>query len=536
MKGIIRNIGKHGGILILVALLVGALCLPVSAATDPDTLVVAFNRTPNNLMPGKSTSLANIWYGMLIYDSLVIHDDGGKVHPGLAKSWDVSEDGTLWTFHLRDNVTFHSGRKLTAKDVKAHFDMWQTELPTKAKIKSLDETRIIDDFTVQFKLKYPNLVFLNMISQQEWGYSGIPDSEAVKKYGADYGVVPESVSGTGPFMLKKWIRGDRVVLERNPNYTWGPGFYENKGPVHIKRLVLRTMPEEASRSAALQRGEVDVDITLSPKDAPILKKKKGLNVIIKAKNTIHHLGFNHKKEVWKDLAVRRALMYAVDQEAIVALAYNGFAEPSIGIWGPGVEGHTPKDQIAKIAPNYDPAKANALLDEAGWKMGPQGIRVKDGKELRFSVYIYNESQANLMTVVQEQWRKIGAQPEIRQMEWAAVQKALRAGEHDMRYINGTHSTADIAYWFICDSMPYPNTLFWCDAKTDELQEITITTTDPQKRIQAFQDLEQRWLNQALLIPMPHTTWLVGCWDYVKGFKLHPIHGMYKLMDVRKEME
>ena len=536
MKGIISKKWTALCILVLGLSLVGLLAQSSLAKTDPDTLVVAYHRAPNNFLPGKTSSLPNIWIGMLMYDSLVIHDNQGKVHPGLAKKWDISEDGTVWTFHLRSDVTFHSGRKFTAKDVKAHFDMWQKDFPTKAKIKSLESTTVMDDHTIQFKLKYPNLVFLSMISQTEWGYSGIPDSEAVEKYGADYGILPESVSGTGPFILKKWIRGEQVVLERNPKYKWGPAFYENRGPAHLKRVMIRTMPEEASRSAALERGEIDMDISMSPKDAPRLSKKKGLNVIIKPKNTIHHLGFNHKKDIWKDLKLRRALMHAVDQEAIVAMAFNGYAEPSIGLWGKGVEGHTPKDEMAKIAPNYDPEAAKKLLDEAGWKTGSDGVRAKDGKPLSFTVYIYTEQQANIMTVVQEQWRQIGADPKIRQMEYAAWQKAMRAGEHEMRYVNGTHSTADIAYWFLCESIPYPNHLFWCDPKTDEFQKITVTTTKPEERINAFQEMEKDFMNRAVLIPMPHSTWLVGAWDYVQNLKLHPIHGMYRLMDAKKVMK
>jgi len=536
MKGLISKKWTILYILAFGLILVGLAAQSGLAKSDPDTLIIAYHRAPNNFMPGKTSSLPNIWIGMLMYDSLVIHDNQGKVHPGLAKKWDISDDGTVWTFHLRDNVTFHSGRKFTAKDVKAHFDMWQKDFPTKAKIKSLKETKILDDYTIRFTLKYPNLVFLSMISQTEWGYSGIPDSEAVEKYGSDYGILPESISGTGPFVMKKWIRGERVVLERNPDYKWGPGFYENTGPAHLKRVIVRTMPEEASRSAALERGEIDMDISMSPKDAPRLAKKKGIDVIIKPKNTIHNLGFNHEKDIWKDLKLRRALMYGVDQDAIVTMAFNGFAEPSIGLWGPGVEGHTPKDQMAKIAPNYDPEKAKKLLDEAGWKMGAKGIREKSGNQLRFNVYIYTEQQANIMTVVQEQWRKIGADPVIKQMEYAAWQKAMRAGEHDMRYVNGTHSTADIAYWFLCESKPYPNHLFWCDPKTDEYQKITVTTTKPEERIKAFQDMEQDFMNRAVLIPMPHTTWLVGKQSYVKDLKLHPIHGMYRLMDAKKAVK
>ena len=528
LRAIFRN-------LFLISLAMGILVLSpaVGISSDVDTLVVGYHRATNNLLPGATSSLPNIMANLLIYDGLVIHDYQGKVQPLLAKSWEVSDDGLVWIFHLRDDVTFHSGRKFTAKDVKAHFDMWKTSLPTAVKIDALKETTVLDDYTVQFTLSYPTLVFLNMISQTEWSYSGIPDSAAVEKYGKDYGLLPESVSGTGPYILKKWIRNDRMEFERNPDYKWGPKFYDNTGPVRIKKLIIRSIPEEASRSAALERQEIDTDLRLSTKDAPRFRKMKGVSVIVRPKITSNTLGFNHSRPLWKDLKLRKALMYAIDQQALVDVVYNGFAEPMIGIWHEAVEGHTPKDEIAKIAPSYDPEMAKKLLDEAGWKPGPGGIRVKDGEPLRFTVYIYTERQAALLTLVKEMWRSIGADAVIRQLEYAAWRDAMRAGEHDMRYVDGTHSTADLSYWYVCKSIPYPNHLFWCDPKTEKYYEISVKTVKNEERVKAFQDLEKDFMRRAVMIPMPHHMWVVGGWDYVKDMKLHPIHGIYKLMDVYK---
>ena len=127
---------------------------PALAATPDDTLVIGYNRAANNLDPGVNASLPNIWANMLIYDSLVIHDAQGKAHPALAKRWEVSKDGLVWTFYLRDDVKFHSGRKLTAHDVKAHFDLWKT-MPTATKIAALEKTDVVNDPTVRFTLKNP---------------------------------------------------------------------------------------------------------------------------------------------------------------------------------------------------------------------------------------------------------------------------------------------------------------------------------------------------------------------------------------------
>jgi ABC-type transport system substrate-binding protein len=510
------------------------ICFSMSAiaATPDDTLVIAYHRASNQLHPGANSSLPNIMANMLIYDSLILHDNEGQLHPGLAKSWESSPDGKTWRFELRKDVTFHSGRKFTAKDVKAHFDNWKT-MPTALKIQALEETVMVDDYTVEFKLKYPNLVFLNMISQTEWGYSGIPDSEAVEKYGQDYGVLPESISGTGPFILKNWIRNDRMEFERNPDYKWGPAFYKNQGPARIEKVVIRTIPEEASRSAALETGEIDVDLSLSPKDAPRLSEMKGIKVITRPRNTIHSLGFNHELPLWQDVKVRRALMHAIDQEILVDVVYNGFATPSIGVWSEAVEGHTPKDEMAKLMPQYDPEKAKRLLDEAGWIPGPGGIRVKDGQKLEFVARIYSEQQANLMTVIQEMFRQIGARVEINQTEYAAWQKDMREKRHAMRYVDGSHSTADIAYWYACKSVPYPNHVYWCDPKTEELFQITQTTNDNDERVKAFQEMEQDFIARAVFIPMPHTMWIVGQSDRVKDLSLHPIHSIYRLLDAYK---
>ncbi len=502
------------------------------AATPPDTLVIGYNRAANNLLPGQNPSLPNIWANMLIYDCLVIHDAQGRIHPALAKRWESSSDGTVWTFYLRDDVTFHSGRKFTARDVKAHFDLWKT-LPTASKIAALDKTEVVDDYTVRFTLKYPTLVFLNMISQTEWSYCGIPDSEAVAKYGKDYGVRPESVSGTGPFRLVRWVREDRMEFERNPAYRWGPAFYANRGPARIEKVVIRSIPDSAARTAALERNEIDMDISLAETDARRLSQVKGLRVIVQPKHTIHHLGFNFQKPLWSDVRVRRALAHAVDQRPIVEAVYSGYATPAIGLFADSVEGSVPDAEMAKIHLGYDPARARRLLDEAGWKPGPDGIRVKDGQRLAFTVYIYTETQANLMTIVQEQWREIGAEATIRQLEYAAHQEATKRGEHDMRYVDGTHSTADIAYWFTCAARPHPNNLFWCDPTTDRLFEQTQRTTDSAVRVKAFRELETRLVEQAVVIPMPHTSWVVGVWDSVKDLELHPIHGYYKLLDARK---
>ena len=174
------------------------------------TLTIGRNHDADTLYPGRSTGLSAIATNLLIYDGLVLHDFQMKIRPALAERWEVSPDGLAWTFYLKKGVKFHCGAPLTAQDVKDHFDRWidpKEKFPTRAKVTALAETRVVDDSTIVCRLKNPTLVFLNNISQTEWSYASIPHAKHVAQYGQDYGVVPASVCGSGPYKLKEWTEG-----------------------------------------------------------------------------------------------------------------------------------------------------------------------------------------------------------------------------------------------------------------------------------------------------------------------------------------
>ena len=189
---------------------------PGGEATPGGTLTIVRATDPLNLHPGMNSGLADIAINFLIYDALVIHGFDGKIYPALAESWESSDDGTVWTFHLRQDVRFHSGEPFTSAHVVDHFQRWK-EMPTSAKIALLDSVEAPDDYTVVFTLKSPTLVFLNNISQTEWAYGSIPNMKKVEELGDDYGVV--GVDGTGPFKLEEWVKDDHITLVRNEDYT-----------------------------------------------------------------------------------------------------------------------------------------------------------------------------------------------------------------------------------------------------------------------------------------------------------------------------
>jgi peptide/nickel transport system substrate-binding protein len=518
------------------AAVLGSGAALVSAQDKPKrggVLTIGRNHDADTLYPGRSTGLSAIATNLLLYDALVLHDFQMKIRPALAEKWDVSADGLTWTFSLRKNVKFHCGAPLTAQDVKEHFDRWidpKESVPTRAKMASLQETRVVDDHTVVFKLKNPTLVFLNNVSQTEWGYASIPHAKHVGQYGQDYGVVPASVCGTGPYRLKEWIKDDRMELTRNDDYAWGSPAYDNTGAPWVDRLVFRTLPEDASRAAELETGGIDLDIDVSPQHIGRLEGR-GVKITSIPRLSSNHIGFNVEKDVFKDARVRRAVAHAVNREQIVQFVMKGQADVAHGFLHPLVPGATPKEQMRPFMYESSPEKSKRLLTEAGWTPGPSGVRQKDGKPLSAACYVFTEQHERLVTPVQATLRDVGFDMQIKRLEAAAFGTATRAGEHDMRFLPMIYSSADFLYFFVSAAIPTPNTVRWRDDRTDSLFQVSQTTLKEPERVRAFQGIEQRLVGEAVVVPIQHVRWIFGSRPRARGLKYHPIHGVYKLMDV-----
>jgi peptide/nickel transport system substrate-binding protein len=496
------------------------------------TLIVARNHDADTLYPGRSTGLSAIATNMLLYDALVLHDASMKIRPALAERWETSPDGLTWTFHLKKGVRFHCGEPFTAHEVKAHFDRWidpKEAFPTRAKVTALQETRVTDDHTVVFRLKEPTLVFLNNISQTEWSYAGIPHARHVAQHGKDYGVVPASVCGTGPFKLKSWAKDDRMELQRFDDYRWGSPAYDNQGPAHLERVVLRTVPEDASRAAELETGGIDVDIDVAPQHIARLEGR-GVKVTSIPRLSSNHLGFNVEKEPLKDVRVRRAIAHAVNREQIVQFVMRGQADASTGFLHPLAPGATPKDEMRKVMAPFDLEASKRLLGEAGWTPGPDGIRKKGDATLRLTCFVFTELHERIVTPVQATLRDAGVDFQIRRLESAAFTAATRAGDHDVRFLPMIYTSADFLYFFVSSAIPSPNTVRWRDDRTDTLFRVSQTTVKDAERVKAFQGIEQRLVEQAVVVPIQHIRWIFGARPRVQGMKYHPIHGIYKLMD------
>ncbi len=479
-----------------------------------------------NLHPGMNSGLSDIASNFLIYDALVIKGFDGRVYPGLAESWEPDEEGTTWTFTLRQDVKFHSGEPFTSAHVVDHFNRWK-EMPTSSKIVLLDSVEATDDYTVVFKLSSPTLVFLNNISQTEWAYASIPNMKKVEELGDDYGVV--EVDGTGPYKLEEWVKDDHMTLVRNEDYVWGSPIYDNTGPVYPDRLIFQVVPEEASRTALVETGEANFNIEVAPRDVSRLEDTPNVTAASFPRISSNHIGFNMERELFQDINVRKAVMHGINRQEITEFVMQGQADPAEGYLHPEMLGAAPREETKPLV-EYDPEQSIALLEESGWVVGDDGIREKEGQKLSFSVYLTTELNEQINTAIQAQLREVGIDMQVKRLESAAYSDATQAGEHDARFIPMIYSSPDHMYFFITDSIPSPNTMFWSDPKFDEMFVTSQTTIDEEERIKTFQEMEMYLLEQAVVIPIQHLKWIFAWRDEVKGTKFHNIHGIYKLMD------
>ncbi len=524
-------------LLAALAVLVTACARPPAPTAETPTpespraggiLVIGRTEDTESLDPHRTTTISSAEVLFLTNDTLVTLDYDMSIKPGLAERWDISPDGTVYTFHLRRDVRFHSGKPLVASDVKFTFEKWlATEgSPTAYLIRPIERIETPDDHTVVFHLKEPYAIFLDNLASS---WASILNEEAVRQAGDDYGVT--TVDGTGPFRFKEWIKGERLVVERNPDFRWGPPIVENAGPAHLDAIEFRVIPEAATRLAELEAGSIHFTGDIPPVEVQRLEKVPGVQIVRFGQLNTTFIGFKLGKAPLDDIRVRRAINHAINKKEIVEGAYYGMAEEAWGPIAPATWGYNPA--VRQIGYGYDPDAARRLLEEAGWMPGPGGIRQKDGRPLKILLMYSTGPQSDvIIPMVQAQLRQVGIDTELRLLEWTAYLAALRAGEHEMMWMWVRYTTADILYFYFHSSQrPAPNRFDWADERTDELLRVSRTAVDPEERLRAYHELQEIVVREAIWAPLLHAQGLVGATRSVQGLRVHPANILYKGLDL-----
>lgn len=319
--------------------------LIVALSTNPDTLdaPITAERNAHNASRG-------------IFDSLVWVNDEGEVVPELAESWEISEDGLEYIFHLREGVTFHNGEPFNADAVVFSWERYTNpELPWNERWRMADLLEKVDDYTVKITTEEPRPLLLSTIATT---WEIVPPGYFNEVGEVEFGIKPV---GTGPFVFEEWVQGDHITLKANPDY-WREGYPK------VAEVIFRPIPESSTRVAAIQTGEVDVVGRLSSEEAQSLLGATGVQVIRYPVARVYYIAFNNLTsgvgQPTEDPLVRQAMNYAVDVQAIVDALFDGFAKPASGFVATGELGYGAVEPFA-----YDPDMARDLLAEAGYPNG-----------------------------------------------------------------------------------------------------------------------------------------------------------------------
>lgn len=443
-----------------------------------DTLTVAVGSDPSTLNPGIAAS--NARFERLVYNGLVCLE-GQEIVGDLAESWSVSDDGLVWTFHLRDNVYFHSGKKLTGEDVKATYERYldpENPLVHSAKMNWIKEVRVVDDLTVDIVCNGPYALALSALAGH-WGL--ILNADDIEKYGNDLGTTVESIDGTGPFTIAEHVWDEKFNFVANPNYF--------QGEPSLKYLNFVFIPDAASRTIALETGSVDLVCNVNVSDVPLLQDE-GFSVVFTLSNGQYFFMFNcSENSVCHDPKVRQAINYAVDTEAIVAALYTDVQGEVPTCFGTARDYGT---EDLGVWP-YDVEKAKELLAEAGY---PDGI---DIKLFASDVYIRNTESAQ---IIKQMCAEAGINIEIVTGDNAAFMEifghtaddfAEQLG-YDMFCMGQGPSDCDLGGYqglYTTDTRSNDaNYGFYSNAEVDELFEKQAVETDTEARLELLHRLNE----------------------------------------------
>lgn len=445
-----------------------------AAMAQQTTLTVGMQLEPPMLDPtgGAAAAIDEVVYAN-VFEGLTRFAADGSVIPGLAESWEISEDGTTYTFHLREGVTFHDGAAMTAEDVVFSLDRARAEGSTNAQaalFANITGVEAVDDTTVSVTLDGPDGAFL---FDMAWGDAVIVD-EASAETNATNPV------GTGAFTFSEWRQGDSITLTRNEDY-WGE-------PAALTEVTFRFISDPNAAMAAMMAGDVDAfPVFPAPETLQQFEADPRFNVIVGSTEGETILAMNNGSEVLSDPLVRQAISHAINRQDIIDGAMFGYGTPIGTHFAP----HNPDYVDLTGQSAFDPDRARALLAEAGVEdltlrlMLPPPAYARRGGE-----------------IIASQLRDVGIETEITNLEWAGwLEQVFRGYDFDLTIVSHTEP-ADIniyarpEYYFQYDS-----------AEFQGLMEELSVTTDPAERSRINQAAQQMIADDyvnAYLFQLPKT--------------------------------
>lgn len=470
------------------------------------------------------------WLGRLLFDGLVYQDEQGGISPWLAKSWEISADGTRYTFHLRDDVTFSDGTAFNAEAVRINLEHMRdpaTKSPLAAAyIAPYQSGRVVDEYTFEATLKEPYSAFLDVLAQS-W-LSMISPKQIVE--------APQSIAeqpiGSGPFVLHSYSREQSAVFVRRDDYHWAPAVTRHQGAAYLARIELNIVPEAMVRYSALATGQDDFTLEAPAQNAAAIRANAELvfSSRIRKGNPSRSLTFNTERAPFDDVRVRKAFTQAIDREGLAWIV--GFGEFQVKSDFLAVNTRYYDPAFATALP-FDPAAAAALLDEAGWSArDSDGFRVKDGKRLRASL-AFTESAAfpgTAAVAIQSDLAKVGVQLELNVLPLLPAMELRYRGDFDLFGGGYWHSNTADGLYMLYHSQAIPsvkligqNVGHLRDAQLDQLLSDARHAQAPDQLKALYSQVQQRLVELVPAAPVYESQHLIAYHRYVKGLVFDTSH-------------
>ncbi|MDB4895662.1 MAG: transporter substrate-binding protein [Firmicutes bacterium] len=479
-------------------------------------LIVGMQYEPVTLDPHVTGQANGIRIILNMCDSLVYADDKGQVQPWLAESWEANPEGTAYTFHLKKDVKFSDGTPFNAQAVKFSWDrIMDPKTASQSAISALrpyKESQVVDDSTLKVTLSEPSAIWLKNLGAAT---TAPVSPAAVQKLGDQFGRSPVCV---GPFKLKEWKEKESVTLVRNPDYNSPSPAFGQKGAPVLDEVTWKFIPENQVRFSTLETGETNA---IEDVPAPFVANVKAdpqkytlLNVPYPGSPRQYMI--NTKQFPTDDIAVRQAILYGVNTKAIIKTLYADAFPDGNGPMGAATWGAS-KGIFRELYPQ-GADKANAVLDQAGWKPGPGGIRVKDGKRLEIVVNVMSDvpEYGELGQLLQAQLRDVGMDLKLKSLSRSPWYASNAKGDYNITGMGLWSTDPDmLKSLYRTDGSVFTWSHF-TNPDYDKLVDEGARTSDPTKRLEIYKQAQEIVMKEALVLPIYDQVNLLATQSNIKG--------------------
>lgn len=449
------------------------------------TLIAAISGEAPTANPSLSSAvLAQITFDN-VFNALAQVGPNGELVPDLAESWEVSKDGKSYTFHLVKNALWHDGKPFTSADVKYTFEQVLPKYHPKGAVvfQALDKVDTPDQYTAIVRMKYPDPAFLSYMNSAHGSILPKHLYEGTDILKNPYNVNPV---GTGPFKLKEYVKGDHITFVRNDKY------FKTDKP-YLDRIVFRIVPDSVSRTMAFEKGEIDflTHYGFPESELERLSKLPGVatSQVLEPKAIQVQLMMNVRKPPLNNVLVRQAMAYAIDKQEIFDKVFFGIGKVAIGVVSSKLGWPFNPNPTTKYEKNL--AKANQLLDDAGYPRGADGMRFSVGHMYDMALYQHSKTAE----VFRLQMREVGINIVLGPVDKATNNEKMSRGDFDIvsaRMASGPDAAVGTGFLWSKNIRPVPevNNGGYNNSYFDSLHEQALKETDRDKRKQLFFEMQE----------------------------------------------